>query len=130
MWGWVLVAVGVDQPLSRHDIELIRTLSRFTPSISLLVTKVDVWSESELSEVREFVPQQLTRSGNNSVTVLPYSVRPGFERLRGELKHSLLSLVSGEAGEQLGAILLHKLNSLLKWSIAIYERRAQGGRSG
>jgi len=40
--GLALVAVGVDPPLSQHDIELIRNLSRYTPNISLLLTKVDV----------------------------------------------------------------------------------------
>src|ERR1022692_2201754 len=39
--GLALVAVGVDPPLSHHDIELIRNLSRFTPNISVLLTKVD-----------------------------------------------------------------------------------------
>ena len=34
--GLALVAVGVDPPLSQHDIELIRNLSRYTPNISLL----------------------------------------------------------------------------------------------
>jgi len=45
--------------------------------------------------------------------VFPYSVRPGFERLREELDESLLSHVRAEAGEQHAAILLHKLDSLL-----------------
>jgi len=46
------VAVGVDPPLSQHDIELIRNLSRYTPNISLLLTKVDVLDEGERVQVR------------------------------------------------------------------------------
>ena len=53
--GLALVAVGVDPPLSRHDIELIRHLSRYTPNISLLLTKVDVLDEGERAEVHDFV---------------------------------------------------------------------------
>ena len=111
--GLALVAVGVDPPLSQHDIELIRNLSRYTPNISLLLTKVDVLDENERAQVREFVQKQLARYWNDAVPVFPYSVRPGFEHLRAELNDSLLSQVRADAGEQRAAILLHKLDSLL-----------------
>ena len=111
--GLALVAVGVDPPLSQHDIELIRNLSRYTPNISLLLTKVDALDENERVQVREFVQKQLARYWNDAVPVFPYSVRPGFEHLRAELDDSLLSQVRAEAGEQRAAILLHKLESLL-----------------
>lgn len=110
--GLALVAVGVDPPLSQHDIELIRNLSRYTPNISLLLTKVDMLDEHERAEVREFVQQQLERYWSGAVPVFPYSVKPGFERLREELDGSLLEQVRAEAGEQRTAILLHKLESL------------------
>jgi hypothetical protein len=53
--GLALVAVGVDPPLSAHDIELIRDLSRFTPNISVLLTKVDTLAPDERTEVEGFV---------------------------------------------------------------------------
>ena len=111
--GLALVAVGVDPPLSQHDIELIRNLNRYTPNISLLLTKVDVMDEAEQVQVREFVQKQLARYWNDAVPVFPYSVRPGFEHLRAELDDSLLSQVRADAGEHRAAILLHKLDSLL-----------------
>jgi GTP-binding protein EngB required for normal cell division len=111
--GLALVAVGVDPPLSQHDIALIRNLSRYTPNISLLLTKVDVLEESERIQVREFVQKQLARYWNDAVPVFPYSVRPGFEHLRAELDASLLSQAHAGAGEHRAAILLHKVDSLL-----------------
>jgi GTP-binding protein EngB required for normal cell division len=111
--GLALVAVGVDPPLSHHDIELIRNLSRYTPDISLLLTKVDVLDENERIQVLEFVQKQLARYWNGAVPVFPYSVRPGFENLRAELDASLLSHVRTDAGEHRAAILRHKLDSLV-----------------
>ncbi|MGA2717035.1 MAG: dynamin family protein [Bryobacteraceae bacterium] len=111
--GLALVAVGVDPPLSQHDIELIRNLSRYTPNISLLLTKVDVLNEEERVQVREFVRKQLARYWNDAVPIFPYSVRPGFEHLRAELEDSLLSQVRADTAEHHATILLHKLDSLL-----------------
>jgi GTP-binding protein EngB required for normal cell division len=111
--GLALVAVGVDPPLSQHDIELIRNLSRYTPNISLLLTKVDVLDGGEQIQVKEFVQKQLARYWSGSVPVFPYSVRPGYEHLREQLDESLLSQVNAKADEQRAAILRHKVVSLV-----------------
>jgi GTP-binding protein EngB required for normal cell division len=111
--GLALVAVGVDPPLSRHDIELIRSLSRYTPNISLLLTKVDVLERDEREQVQAFVQKQLARYWNRSVPVFPYSTRAGFESLRSQLDQDLLSHVQAEPAEQRNIILRHKLDSLV-----------------
>jgi GTP-binding protein EngB required for normal cell division len=111
--GLALVAVGVDPPLSQRDIELIRNLSRFTPNVSLLLTKVDLLQESERIQVAEFVRTQLARHGEGSVPVFPYSVRPGFEQLRARIEEGLFRRAHGQAGRQREAILGHKTASLL-----------------
>jgi GTP-binding protein EngB required for normal cell division len=111
--GLALVAVAVDPPLTQQDIELIRNLSRYTPNISILLTKVDVLDENERVQVEEFVRRQLARYWNDAVPVFPYSVRPGFEHLRAEFEGRLLSQAQADAGGQRAAILRHKLDSLL-----------------
>lgn len=111
--GLALVAVAVDPPLSQNDIELIRNLSRHTPNVSILLTKVDVLDENEHLQVREFIGKQVARYSKAAVPVFPYSVRPGFERLRAELDDGLLSRVRADAGGQRATILLYKLDSLL-----------------
>jgi len=112
--GLALVAVGVDPPLSRNDVELIRNLSRYTPNISLLLTKVDTLDADERSQVESFVHRQLARYWNGSVPVFPYSVRPGFEDLRAQLDERLLSRTQADAVGQRTAILRHKIDSLLR----------------
>jgi GTP-binding protein EngB required for normal cell division len=111
--GLALVAVGVDPPLSAHDIELIRNLSRFTPNISVLLTKIDTLAADEWTQVEQFVSGQLARYWNGSVPVFSYSIRPGFEYLRERLDQQLLSRARTGAGDQHAAILRHKAESLL-----------------
>lgn len=111
--GLALVAVGVDPPLSQRDIELIGNLRRFTPNISVLLTKVDLLEESERVQVADFVRLQLARYGDGSVPVVPYSVRPGFEHFRAKVEEGLLAQAHGGAGREREAILRHKTASLL-----------------
>jgi len=112
--GLAIVAVGVDPPLSQRDVELIRQLSRYTPNISLLLTKVDVLKEDERRQVEEFVRAQLKRHWNGSIAVYPYSVKPGYEALRVRFEESLVSLAVERSGEQRRAILARKVETLLR----------------
>jgi GTP-binding protein EngB required for normal cell division len=109
--GVALVAVGVDPPLSARDIELIRNLSRFTPNISVLLTKVDTLAAEERAEVEGFVSAEVGRCCNGGVRVFPYSVRPGFEYLREQLDEQLFS--RARASDEHAAILRYKSESLM-----------------
>lgn len=111
--GLALVAVGVDSPLSQHDLDLLRNLSRYTPKICVLLTKFDILDQQERCQVQEFVQKQLGRYLEAPVAVLPYSVRPGFEHFRVEIEGKLLSRVCVEASQQHSDILAHKVDSLL-----------------
>jgi len=112
--GLAIVAVGVDPPLSQRDIELIRQLSRYTPNISLLLTKVDVLQENEWREVEDFVRKQLTRHWNSSVPIYPYSIRPGYEALRERFEEALVSRAVEHSDEHRRAILARKVETLLQ----------------
>jgi GTP-binding protein EngB required for normal cell division len=112
--GLAIVAVGVDPPLSKRDVELIRRLNRYTPNISLLLTKVDVLQEHERRQVEEFVRAQLKRHWSESIPVYPYSIRPGYETLRQRFEEALVSLAVERSGEQRRAILARKVETLVR----------------
>jgi GTP-binding protein EngB required for normal cell division len=111
--GLALVAVGADAPLSAHDVDLIRALSRFTPNVSVLLTRVDTLAADERAQVEGFVREQVGQSWNGSVPVFPYSIRPGFECLRERLDQQLLLRVRTGACQEHAAILRHKTGMLL-----------------
>lgn len=112
--GVALVAVGVDPPLSRHDIELIKSLRRYTPNVEILLTKVDLLNEPELDQVIEFVRGQLSKYWDGEVKVFPVSVRPGYERFLRNVDASLLQRVRAGALAGAESTLRHKLDSLLE----------------
>ncbi len=112
--GLALVAVSVDPPLSQRDIELLKTLYRFTPNVCILLTKVDLLDAAERSEVLEFVRTQLGNTFRQPPGVHPYSVRPGFEDLRARLEHNVVRRVLAELGSQQRAIVARKIGTLLR----------------
>ena len=121
--GLALVAIGADVPLSQHDVQFIRTLTRYTPNISILLTKVDILDEPQQTQVRLFIEQQIERQIGRSLPIFPYSIRPGFEALRSELDNTLLSHARAASSEERERILNHKVISLMN-ECAAYMRIA------
>jgi GTP-binding protein EngB required for normal cell division len=112
--GLALVAVSVDPPLSQQDIELLKNLYRYTPNVSVLLTKVDLLGPDDRAEVLDFIRTQLHKTFSRSPEVLPYSVRPGYEDLRDHLEQKLIREVLGEFGVRWRASVARKLDTLLQ----------------
>ena len=111
--GFALVAISVDQPLSRRDIDLLKSLYQYTPKVGVLLTKADLLSEPELEEVVEFVRAQLARNLPGAPPVFPYSTKPGFERFRRALEGELVSVTMKRLAEERQSILSRKMDTLL-----------------
>lgn len=111
--GIALVAVSVDPPLSQQDIELLKALYKYTPNISILLTKIDLLGPDQRAEVLEFIYAQLAKAFNEPPPVWPYSVHAGYENLKLELEENLLQRTLARFGESRRAILARKIGTLL-----------------
>jgi GTP-binding protein EngB required for normal cell division len=112
--GLALLAVSVDPPLSQRDVELLTKLYQFTPNVTVLLTKVDLLSPEERSEVLAFVNEQLRKSLRNPPPVVPYSIRLGFEDLKASLDRDVFQPVLTRFGDERGAIIGRKIDTLLR----------------
>ena len=111
--GAALVAVSADAPLSERDLELLKELRRHTPKIVLLLTKADLLTESQRTEVITFVRKQLRRKGNEELPVFFYSIQPALETLKRNLEQDLLVPLMQHHGQASEEIARHKLASLV-----------------
>ena len=112
--GAALLAVSSDRPLSEHDLELIRELTRHTPNIILLLTKADLLSAEQQQEVTEFFKQTLQRELNRDLPVYLYSTRSGTERYRQLVESQILHKLTVNRDFEFRRILKHKAHALVK----------------
>ncbi len=106
--------MSVDPPLSQQDIELLTRLYRFTPNVTVLLTKVDLIGSEERDEVIGFVNEQLRKAFATPPPVVPYSIRPGYEDLRSSLDERVFRPVLARFGEERSAIIRRKIDTLLR----------------
>lgn len=112
--GLALVAIGAGAPLSQQDIDLLKRVREFTPKVAILLTKVDLLTPDERSEVVAFIEAQLGKTFGCAPPVLPFSVRPGYEDLKREIDRSLFEETLAHWEEERQAILARKIDTLLR----------------
>ncbi|MGZ8448216.1 MAG: dynamin family protein [Candidatus Deferrimicrobiaceae bacterium] len=110
----VLVAISADQPVSEQDIALLTDLARHTPRIVILLTKVDLLSDSDLEAVNLHVRSTLGRELGAEFPLFHFSCRSGAERWRGEIAERLLDPLGSRSREETRAILSHKMHTLIR----------------
>jgi GTP-binding protein EngB required for normal cell division len=116
--GAALVAVSADAPLSERDLNLLEQLRRHTPRIALLLTKADLLTESQRTEVRDFLRRELTeRWGKGGLPVFFYSIKPDLPELKTALVKRLLEPLRQDRGAAAEQILRHKLTSLISQAL-------------
>jgi GTP-binding protein EngB required for normal cell division len=108
-----LVAVSVDPPLSQHDIALLKNVYKYTPAVSILLTKVDLLDETERAEVIAYVRDRLKDTFTAAPKIFPYSVRPGYEHYKSHIEEDLFRETLNEFEEHRSVVLARKLETLL-----------------
>lgn len=112
--GLALVAISVDPPLSQQDLALLKRIYEYTPKVSILLTKVDLVSDAERTEIQEFISDQLMQAFGFSAQIFPYSIRPGYEHLKTNLQNNIARATLAHFQEHRAAVRQRKALTVLR----------------
>lgn len=110
--GAAIVAVSSDRPLSDNDVELIRELARHTPNVVLLLTKVDLLTPEQRTEVVEFMEKTLERELGRKPPIFCFSTKVDTEQYARHIAGEVLRKLSLNRDLEFRNILRHKVRSL------------------
>jgi len=126
--GAALVAVSATQPLAEADLRLLDLLRPHTPSLTIVLTKIDLLTPPDAREVAAHVRQQLAARLPNPPPVLPFSTRPGHAESRERLREHLRELDRHRA-EARDALARHRIGRIAGEVLGCLEL-AQAAASG
>ncbi|MCX8033209.1 MAG: dynamin family protein [Thermoleophilia bacterium] len=112
--GAAIVVLTLDPPLSEGDLNLIRNLTRFTPEITILLSKVDLAAPDQVERVKSFMQEEITKRLGLDLPIFPYSNKPEFAHLREQLREYLMRRIVSAREERLREIINHKVSTLLQ----------------
>lgn len=90
--GAALIAINSTQPLSQDDMELIRLVQPHTPNIIVVLTKIDLLSETDLCAVTTHVRGQLHDRAGLTLPILAISTAARYAAERERLRETLRGL--------------------------------------
>jgi len=112
--GAAIVVLTLDPPLSEGDLNLIRNLTRFTPEITILLSKVDLASPDQVERVKNFMQEEIEKRLGLDLPIFPYSNKPEFAHLREQFRDYLMKRIVSAREERLREIIDHKVSTLLQ----------------
>ena len=108
-----ILATSCVQALSAADLKLFQQLAATTPRLAVLLTKADLCTSEEQTEITSFVRRLLKEAGVGA-TVHLWSQQTGFEEQRAEfLRDVILPLAAEQAAVSL-EIAIHKTDQLAR----------------
>lgn len=110
--GAAIVAVSSDRPLSENDLDLIRDLTRHTPNVVVLLTKVDLLLPDQRTEVIQFLEKTLEKELGRKLPIFLFSTRVDTDRYLRRIEMEILLRLSLYRDIEFGNILRHKVRSL------------------
>jgi ribosome biogenesis GTPase A len=110
--GAALLAISADRPLSENDLQLIRELTVHTPNIILLLTKADLLTPEQRSEITAFFKDTLKKELNREFPTYFYSTRSETEYWKKCLEHDLFHKLVANRSNEFHSIVLYKERSL------------------
>jgi GTP-binding protein EngB required for normal cell division len=109
-----LVTVSAERPLSDEDRRLLAEAQETAPRVVVLLTKVDLLTETELAEVVTFLDTALDKSFGVRLPVLPFSSRLEPERYVRRLRETIFLPVIQNMREERRAAGDMKLAALVR----------------
>jgi GTP-binding protein EngB required for normal cell division len=119
--GAAILTISADRPLSQNDLELISELRHHTPNIVLLLTKADLLTTEQQSEVVNFFKQTLIQEFNREFPIFLYSTRSNTKLFKYRIEAGLLFGLSLNRDIEFQRIIHHKAQSLLESCLSYLE---------
>ncbi len=109
-----IVAVSVERPLADEDRRLLDDARQYARRVVVVLTKVDLLSDADLTEVQAFFRRVLGENFGDDLPLLPFSTRVNTERWLEQFRQTVMKpLLENLAGERKDAF-AHKRAHLIR----------------
>ncbi len=112
-----LVVISAAQPLSEHDLELIRQATEQSPQVYIVISKTDVVSHDDQTEIVSFINTQLKDHFGKSFNIFPYSILQDLSTHKNSVINKIIVPLASQSASVQQQVYNHKLNFLAKKTI-------------
>jgi len=109
--GIAIIAISIDSPLSDRDIALIEEIQGHTPSIFILLTKIDRLTNREVEQVVNYIKNKI-EDKFKPIPVFTFSIKEDYKKLREDFFNSVFLQFTKNLISHKENILKYKIQSI------------------
>ena len=110
--GIAIVSISAERPLGENEVAMIREISNHTPEVIILLTKVDLFKQAQILEIRNYIETQLQKAFNKKFRIFNYSILDNAEKYKQVIVNEVIHPVITDFKAEHEKITKHKVNSL------------------
>ncbi|KUG02616.1 hypothetical protein ASZ90_019984 [hydrocarbon metagenome] len=110
--GGVFFIISAEKPISEYEINLLQEISIYTPEISIIITKTDLFQEEQIDQIETFTLRALKEYFGREFAVYRYSAFANTQYFNQEIKQKAMSALLTNREETYNGILKHKIKAL------------------
>lgn len=126
--GGVLFVISAERPISESEMDLLREIYQYTPEITILITKSDLFSEAHLTQIEIFIAAVLDNSFGARFPIRRYSTIKDTARCNAELDQEILGPLARHRDARYQTILEHKIETLARNCLTYLQIAHQASR--
>lgn len=116
--GIAFVSISAERPLGENEVAMIREISNHTPEVIILLTKVDLFHQAQILEIRDYIETQLQKIFNKKFRIFNYSILDNSEKYKQIIVSEVINPVISDFNTEYEKITKHKVNLLAESCLA------------
>jgi GTPase SAR1 family protein len=115
--GVAMVSISAERPLAEEDINLLKGISRYCPTVAIIITKTDLFNPNELEEIKTHIVKSVKDAINTDIPIFEYSIYKNTPVCRNTLISQLIEPINKDFDKKLDSIIRFKINAIIEQSI-------------
>jgi len=119
--GGVLFIISAEKPISEHELQLLQEVYRYSPQITLVISKCDLFPEEHLQKVEKFTADVLKSAFDRDFPIIRYSARVGTQDYNSRLHREVFQPLAQNRDATYASILRYKISTLVDSCLSYLE---------
>ncbi len=111
--GGVLFIISADKPISENELSLIIEVYLYSPEITIVITKTDLFSKEQIKEIELFTADVIKKSFDKSFPIIKYSAFKNTKECNQEIERDIFLPLARNRDKIYAEILQHKIGTLV-----------------
>jgi GTP-binding protein EngB required for normal cell division len=111
--GAALITISSERPLSESDLKLLKTVSKYTPNIYIILTKTDLFDKNQLKEITEFIKKELKKYFSEEFEIFHFSIFKNKDYYKKIIQERILNKFSKEYQSERNKLIKYKTDNII-----------------